>query len=177
MTTSTSSCSVSLPLADAASLLATGLVILPWILALTLWSYAFALVGLGSATCHLLIMLLKTICATTVSDAFKRPPGACNCGSFNGGSRTYAGKQGFPSGHAAHATCSLALMMALIPSLRTPAFAMLAVAIIAAVAAARLVKRCHTPLQVCAGVLTGAAWAAAFYCLVRVTPLRLLLAD
>lgn len=121
----------------------------------------FLVGALGAALTNAAIEVIKK--ALPDSPAFRRPAGAIDCGALCGGGRA-DGAPGFPSGHAALAAFFFAYMYLLSP---TPTLLALGVAGVAAVCAARVAKRCHTPAQVCAGAAFGAVAAACAARLVR----------
>ncbi len=94
-----------------------------------------------------------------------RPLAARDCNGFNGGG-SYRGRNGMPSGHVTVvAFASLTALAIECAGGRLPATRMWwgvagCIAAVAAVAASRLARHCHTTAQVLAGAALGTALAA-----------------
>lgn len=85
---------------------------------------------------------------------FKRPKGACHCNLFNAGG-SYHNTCGMPSGHMAISTFVICVLLL---SGHQPAPVMawgLAVMVLVFIGESRIVKQCHTPMQVMLGMASG----------------------
>ena len=121
---------------------------------------------IGTTITHLVCKNIKLLTYKIDKDIFKRPIGASNCNIMchNG---NVSGKPGFPSGHVAQATffftfLSLALFYKTGKKLNN-SFIFVSISYIGLTCFARLYKKCHTPMQVLAGFITGIIIAFMLY--------------
>jgi membrane-associated phospholipid phosphatase len=133
--------------------------------------WRFAAMALGAVLADGATKLVKIATRGSTVAAFKRPPGARDCDFFcrNG---DCAGRPGFPSGHATLVAFFFVYLYLLSGRMYGVLYLCVAIAAIAAVCAARIVKRCHTLLQVVVGTLWGAAAAFLWDWTVRVVVAR-----
>lgn len=118
----------------------------------------------GIITCIVVAHLLKQ-----VMFEYKRPEGACNCGTLNNGGMTTDQEPGMPSGHVATVTfffVYLALYrhnMKDIPTIEHAVYYLVAVASISLMALARYHKKCHDIPQIIGGVVLGFTMALFYW--------------
>jgi membrane-associated phospholipid phosphatase len=93
----------------------------------------------------------------------KRPEGAKGCDAFCADGDS-SGAPGFPSGHLT--AISFFVTYIAITTNSSYTFRVAGLAAVVAVSYARISKKCHTPTQVAAGALWGAAaaWMVVFFC-------------
>lgn len=84
---------------------------------------------------------------------FMRPPEACNCDAVETtGECRDKGKKGMPSGHVTVASLIIFMLMLKTP---TPLVVMFGTLCITGIGISRIMRKCHTPLQVIIGAVSG----------------------
>ncbi len=97
------------------------------------------------------VALIKYLTSNTSYKCLMRPEGAKNCGAWNDGGEQ-GGQPGFPSGHVATAATFWTVATILTGDWIV---GILGCIMVAAMAWARLQKKCHTVVQVIGGGIVG----------------------
>lgn len=108
----------------------------------------------GMLSAEVVTKVVKRMTAESPMAWLKRPHGATGCDILCAGADV-SGAPGFPSGHVT--AVSFFFTYLICNHTRTPTLLLLLLGCggILAVAASRVIKRCHTPLQVTAGAMWG----------------------
>jgi membrane-associated phospholipid phosphatase len=120
-----------------------------------IWDNKLIVVALLGTIVSILVAIVKYISQPFLSNMpwLRRPEGAQNCDCFRR-SGDVSGQPGFPSGHAAlivFLVCSLLMTY----KVQSVGIYVLSFLVIFLVCLSRIAIKCHTPLQVVAGVILG----------------------
>ena len=104
-------------------------------------------------------LLIKYFHTFTCHKELRRPVGACNCNLWNTGDN-YEQRGGMPSGHV---TMTTYLWLSLWFITGNTIFLEIGLIAIISMGLSRYYKKCHTPLQIMAGMLLGTLLACIIY--------------